>query len=109
MTKFTIDKGRVHTPPNVMRRLYPWHDMEIGDSFFVVIPVGSDAHAERNLRATIYNSGRNMMAQSGMAYSLSVRKVVENSVTGFRAWVLDADGLAGPHASMGQAIIREEV
>ena len=109
MTKFPIDKGVVHTPPNVMRRLYPWHDMEIGDSFFVVIPVGTNALADRNLRATIYNSGRNMMAQSDIAYTLSVRKVVENGVTGFRAGLLDGDGLAGPHASMGQAIIREEV
>lgn len=89
MTNFTIDKGVAHTPPNIYWRLYPWHDMEVGDSFFVAIPVEANALAERNLRATIYNSGRNMMAQSDLNYSLSVRKVVENDVKGFRAWLLE--------------------
>ena len=104
MTNFTIDKGVAHSPSNSHRRVYPWYDMEVGDSFFVAIPVGSDAHAERNLRATIYNSGRNMMTRRDGSYTLSVRKVVEGGVVGFRSWLLDAAGIAGPHASMGQVV-----
>ena len=104
MTNFTIDKGVAHTPSNSHRRLYPWYDMGVGDSFFVAIPVGSDAHAERNLRATIYNSGRNMLSRRDGGYTLSVRKVVEGGVVGFRSWLLDAAGIAGPYASMGKVI-----
>jgi hypothetical protein len=104
MTNFTIDKGVAHTPSNAHRRLYPWYDMGVGDSFFVPVPEGSDAHTERNLRATIYNSGRNMLAHRDGDYTLSVRKVVENGVVGLRSWLLDADGIAGPHASMGKLV-----
>ena len=39
MTNFTIDKGVAHSPSNSHRRVYPWYDMEVGDSFFVAIPV----------------------------------------------------------------------
>jgi hypothetical protein len=74
-------------------RVYPWFDMEVGDSFFV--PLDSGPTGQKNLRASVYNAGRHALGMRKMSkedgYNVVVRKLVENEVPGFRAWLYKED------------------
>tara|TARA_R100000306_G_C4352963_1_gene131125 strand:+ start:352 stop:660 length:309 start_codon:yes stop_codon:yes gene_type:complete len=91
MTTYGIDRDvPLAKSQNEGSRVYPWFDMEVGDSFFV--PLDTGLTGQKNLRASIYNAGRNALMVRGMlqkdGYRVVVRKMVENGVVGLRAWLL---------------------
>lgn len=102
MANYEIDRDvPLAKTQNEGSRVYPWFDMEVGDSFFVPLDTGSAS--QKNLRASIYNSGRNALMGRGMlqkdGYRVVVRKMVENGVVGLRAWLLKKGKGAAPTLS----------
>jgi hypothetical protein len=92
MSKYVIDKGIEVAPSgNLTGRLYPWLAMDVGDSFFVPLDDSAGTVATKNLRSSIYNSGRHALLARGMSHAshvVVVRKLVEGGVVGFRGWLV---------------------
>ena len=88
VNKIAVDKD-VMIPKSrgeQLKNLYPWVDMEPGDSFFV--PCVDGEIPKR--RARISASGNrfiNKYAAYRNSYKIITRKVTENTLVGIRAWL----------------------
>ena len=78
MTKepIKIDK---HVPLPGMRAVYPFSEMEVGDSFAVPI-------SKKNTRQIIYSSGSYYKKRYNSAFGIKTKTVTENGVDVFRVW-----------------------
>lgn len=89
MSEYAVDKG-VSVTPSDNRTRFPWRQMEVGDSFFVPLPL-SQEDGDKYLRSSIYNAGRSSLNTRGLlvsdGYNIVVRKVTENGTVGLRAWM----------------------
>lgn len=76
-----IDKG-VPIPPKTRGTKFPIEDLEVGDSFCVVLP--ADPVAEKKLRNSI--AGRVNYYQNKLSIRCITRSVIEKRVMKIRVW-----------------------
>jgi len=80
--------------PNFRRWKYPFKEMEINDSFFVIQSL-SDKKALSVTRRNLYNSARNYALKYNPAFKIAIRSRVENIETtkekkeGLRVWRIE--------------------
>lgn len=80
MLDVKIEKGVPVPPPREIRRLFPFRDMETGESFFVPMP--KKDYAKRRL--CIQNNAWQWSRKLGAKFV--VRDVIEDGVKGVRIW-----------------------
>jgi len=85
--KIAVDKGVIIPRPrgDKLKDLYPWIDMEAGDSFFVP-SIDGDIPKLRSKISTAGNRFINRYAAYN-GYKIITRKVTENTFVGIRAWL----------------------
>lgn len=76
-SRFKIEQG-VEMPKNQSGRpkLYPFHEMQTGDSFFIPLNGKTAAGAQRNVLSCAKKQG----------FLVSTRQVTENGSSGVRVW-----------------------
>jgi hypothetical protein len=93
---YDVDRNVPVAKTRSQTRVYPWFQMQVGDSFFVPLDVDgtedSGAVGVKNLRASIYNSGRHALTSRGLhrqdGYTVLMRKLSEGGRVGLRAWLV---------------------
>jgi len=80
--EFKIEKG-IPIPKKIKGTKYPWGQMEVGDSFFVV--------GTKKTLSTILKNASNQysLRHHNGIWQYEVRKVIEHGVPGVRVWRIE--------------------
>lgn len=92
MSELVIEKGVAVPPPRGMRRLYPFNEMEVGDSFFVPYGVFVEEFSGRELEIikkrvqTKVSAAANFHARGPGRVPNGKKFAVRRVPTGVRCW-----------------------